>query len=149
VAGLNDPARPEAADAINKCREAGIRVMMITGDSKDTAVAIAKEVNILTAADDLSVAAFTGEEFFSLPPDEQLNVLRKGNKVFCRTQPRDKRKLISLLASLGETTAMTGDGTDAFTNAFPCCPTLICLCPCARSERCTSLARSRYWHCNG
>jgi magnesium-transporting ATPase (P-type) len=149
VAGLNDPARPEAADAINKCREAGIRVMMITGDSKDTAVAIAKEVNILTAADDLSVAAFTGEYICSYPYVVLLMGLRQANIVFGRPPPRHPRMRLSLLASLGETTAMTGDGTDAFTNAFPCCPTLICLCPCARSERCTSLARSRYWHCNG
>jgi Ca2+-transporting ATPase len=46
IVGIKDPARPEVADSINKCTEAGIRVMMITGDAKDTAVAIARDVNI-------------------------------------------------------------------------------------------------------
>ena len=114
LCGIKDPARPEAADAILLCRKAGIRVMMITGDSKETAVAIAKDVNIfeksatlaqLTSipnsmlqgavpetAPQASVTAFdhafTGQEFFSLSEDVQLNVLRRGNKVFCRTEPR-------------------------------------------------------------
>eukprot|EP01040_Poterioochromonas_malhamensis_P004158 gene4158-4451_t len=82
ICGIKDPARPEAGDAINKCREAGIRVMMITGDSKETAVSIAKEVNIFTQDDDVSRNAFTSKEFFSLPADEQLNLLKQGNKAF-------------------------------------------------------------------
>lgn len=112
ICGIKDPARPEAGDAIHKCREAGIRVMMITGDSKETAVSIAKEVNIFTQDDDVSRNAFTSKEFFSLPADEQLNLLRQGNKVFCRTEPRDKQRLITMLERLGEIPAMTGDGVN-------------------------------------
>lgn len=112
VCGIKDPARPEAGEAILKCRNAGIRVMMITGDSKETAIAIAKDVNILNDTDDLSVSAFSGREFFSLPPDVQLKLLKTGNKVFCRTEPRDKQKLITMLERLGEIPAMTGDGVN-------------------------------------
>ena len=112
VCGIKDPARPEAAEAILRCREAGIRVMMITGDSKETAVAIARDVNIFDAAQDVQDSAFTGKEFFSLPSGDQLELLKAGNKVFCRTEPRDKQRLISMLEKLNEIPAMTGDGVN-------------------------------------
>ena len=67
LCGIKDPARPEAAEAILRCRDAGVRIMMITGDSKETAVSIAKDVNIFTPDDDVSNRAFTGKEFFELP----------------------------------------------------------------------------------
>jgi len=110
--GIKDPARPEVADSILKCRNAGIRIMMMTGDSKETAVAIARDVNILESHDDLSTHAFTGPEFFSLPEETQVELLRSGNKVFCRTEPKHKQKLIVMLEKLGEITAMTGDGVN-------------------------------------
>ena len=115
VCGIKDPARIEAADAILRCRSAGIRVIMITGDSRETAVAIAKEVNILDVNDDVLGAtcnSFTGHDFFQLSEEEQLNHLRVGNKVFCRAEPLHKQKLISMLEKLGEITAMTGDGVN-------------------------------------
>ena len=112
ICGIKDPARPEAAEAINKCTEAGIRVMMITGDSKDTAVAIAKDVNIFDDHVDISKHAFTGKEFFALPAETQLDLLRTGNKVFCRAEPKDKQRLISMLEKLDEVVAMTGDGVN-------------------------------------
>ena len=113
--GIKDPARPEAAEAIRKCKTAGVRVMMMTGDSKETAVAIAKDVNIFTAddsAEHIEKSAFTGKEFFSLPEAQQLEYLESGNKVFCRTEPQDKQRLISMLEKLGEIIAMTGDGVN-------------------------------------
>jgi Ca2+-transporting ATPase len=110
--GIKDPARPEAADAIRRCTQAGIRVMMITGDSKDTAVAIAKDVNIFDEGVDVARHAFTGKEFFDLDEGTQLELLRTGNKVFCRTEPKDKQRLIKLLDRLGEIVAMTGDGVN-------------------------------------
>jgi Ca2+-transporting ATPase len=110
--GIKDPARPEAAEAIRKCSEAGIRVMMITGDSKETAVAIAKDVNIFDENVDVSRSAFTGKEFFSLDEETHLQLLRTGNKVFCRTEPQDKQRLIKLLERLDEIVAMTGDGVN-------------------------------------
>lgn len=112
ITGIMDPARPEAAEAIRKCTQAGIRVMMITGDSKETAVAIAKDVHIFEENVDVSKNAFTGREFFALDPDTQLNLLKTGNKVFCRAEPRDKQRLISMLEKLDEVVAMTGDGVN-------------------------------------
>eukprot|EP00602_Paraphysomonas_sp_CaronLab_P009955 CAMPEP_0185037872 /NCGR_PEP_ID=MMETSP1103-20130426/32859_1 /TAXON_ID=36769 /ORGANISM="Paraphysomonas bandaiensis, Strain Caron Lab Isolate" /LENGTH=770 /DNA_ID=CAMNT_0027576045 /DNA_START=177 /DNA_END=2486 /DNA_ORIENTATION=+ len=111
LCGIKDPARPDVAAAIQQCKNAGVRVMMITGDSKDTAVAIAREVGILSQDSDNS-SAYTGKEFFALSPSAQLDIIREGNKVFCRAEPRDKQRLISLLESLGEVTAMTGDGVN-------------------------------------
>jgi Ca2+-transporting ATPase len=112
ICGIKDPARGEVADAMLRCKTAGIRVIMITGDSKETAVSIAKEVHILDPKDDNQLNAFTGAEFFSLSEVEQLNLLRYGNKVFCRAEPVHKQKLISMLSALGEITAMTGDGVN-------------------------------------
>lgn len=82
------------------------------GDSKETAVAIAKEAKIFAQDEDTSISAFTGQEFFSLSNQSQLELLKTGNKVFCRTEPKDKQKLISMLKMLGEVTAMTGDGVN-------------------------------------
>jgi Ca2+-transporting ATPase len=113
IVGIKDPARPEVAESIRLCSKAGIRVMMITGDAKDTAVAIARDVNIFASDDkDADVKAFEGREFFEKPPREQLDVLREGNIVFCRTEPADKQKLVKMLQSLDEIAAMTGDGVN-------------------------------------
>jgi P-type Ca2+ transporter type 2C len=113
IVGIKDPARPEVADSIKLCTKAGIRVMMITGDAKDTAVAIARDVNIFPPDSDAdSVKAFEGRDFFEKPPGEQLDILREGNVVFCRTEPADKQKLVKMLQSLGEIAAMTGDGVN-------------------------------------
>lgn len=119
ITGIKDPARPEAAAAITKCKEAGVRIMMMTGDSKETAISIAKDVNIFTVNDDTieqlngyANSAFTGKEFFALPLNRQIELLKHGNKVFCRTEPSDKQRLITMLEKLGEVIAMTGDGVN-------------------------------------
>lgn len=120
LVGIKDPARPEVADAITKCKEAGIRVIMITGDSKATAVAIAHDVNVFegdksAANNPHAVAnAFTGAEFFSgMTEGEQMAKLSEGqNLVFCRTEPMDKQKLVRMLQRLGDCPAMTGDGVN-------------------------------------
>ena len=113
VVGIKDPARPEVAESINECTKAGIRVMMITGDAKDTAVAIARDVNILPPkVDDEVIKAYEGREFFLKPEEEQLELLKKDNIVFCRAEPADKQKLVKMLQVLGEIPAMTGDGVN-------------------------------------
>lgn len=115
VVGIKDPARPEVADSIVSCTEAGIRVIMITGDAKDTAIAIAKDVNIFVDSpdgQDQSYKAFEGREFFEKPKEEQLELLKTGNMVFCRAEPSDKQKLIKMLQSHNEISAMTGDGVN-------------------------------------
>ena len=111
ITGIKDPARPEVADSIKECTKAGIRVMMITGDAKDTAVAIARDVNIFPPEKEgKAIKAFEGREFFQLPEKEQLDLLREDNIVFCRAEPADKQKLVKMLQSLNEIVAMTGDG---------------------------------------
>ena len=116
IVGIKDPARPGVAQSIDMCSKAGIRVIMITGDAKDTAVAIARDVRIFppnaNVNQNVSVAvkAFEGREFFNMPYEEQLQILAEDNIVFCRTEPSDKQKLVKMLQSMGEITCMTGDG---------------------------------------
>ncbi len=115
LVGIKDPARPEVADSIRKCTEAGIRIIMITGDARDTAVAIAKEINIFSEdnVDGQPLKAFEGQEFFLKTKEEQLSILAKDNIVFCRAQPADKQALIKMLQDdLDEIPAMTGDGVN-------------------------------------
>jgi Ca2+-transporting ATPase len=113
IVGIKDPARPEVADSILQCTKAGIRVMMITGDARDTAIAIAKDVNIFDPdAPNSSLKAYEGREFFLKPEHEQLEILKKDNVVFCRAEPADKQRLVKMLQTLGEIPAMTGDGVN-------------------------------------
>lgn len=112
MAGIKDPARPEVADAMLLCQKAGVRVFMITGDSKETAIAIARDVNIFGAEEDVSARAWVSRDFFSLDVSSQKALLASGNLVFCRTEPADKQKLVKMLQEMGEVPAMTGDGVN-------------------------------------
>lgn len=98
---IKDPVRPEVKSAIEDCKTAGIRVIMITGDSKETAVAIAKEVNIIEQNSDISLNSFTGTEFDSFTPEKKREVLAgAGGKVFSRVEPRHKRELVKILIEM-------------------------------------------------
>jgi Ca2+-transporting ATPase len=110
--GIKDPPRLEIASSIQRCKQAGIRIIMITGDSKETAVAIAKDVGILSSSDNLLECSFTGREFLAFNESQQLIILKTGNKVFSRTEPLDKQRIITRLKQLNEITAMTGDGVN-------------------------------------
>lgn len=107
LTGMIDPVRPEVRDAIGECRNAGIRPVMITGDHKDTAVAIAKELGIITEASE----AVTGAELNEMT-DEQLseNIRRYG--VYARVQPEHKVRIVTAWKKAGCVTAMTGDGVN-------------------------------------
>lgn len=107
LAGMIDPIRPEVLTAINQCREAGIRPIMITGDHKDTAVAIARELGIVTDASQ----AITGAEL-SLIPDEQFAELVEQYSVYARVQPEHKVRIVTAWRKKGKVTAMTGDGVN-------------------------------------
>jgi Ca2+-transporting ATPase len=114
MVAIRDPPRDGVKESIHQCKQAGVRVIMITGDAKQTAEAIAKEVNILTDEDvaSSSTRAFEGREFFALPESQQLETLRSGNLVICRAEPKHKQQLVKMLQSLQEIPAMTGDGVN-------------------------------------
>ena len=113
IVGIKDPARMEVRDSINKCRQAGIRVFMITGDNQITAEAIARDVGIFDEDEDISKKSYLARQFMQLSHEEQLHVLSgKGGRVFSRSEPIHKKQLIALLKQMGEITAMTGDGVN-------------------------------------
>ncbi len=107
LAGMIDPVRPEVKDAIEECRHAGIRAVMITGDHKDTAVAIAKELGIITDASQ----AITGAELDAIP-DEQIGEFVKQYGVYARVQPEHKVRIVNAWKMNDAITAMTGDGVN-------------------------------------
>jgi len=116
LAGIKDPPRPEVRSAIGRCQAAGIRVIMITGDNKTTAEAIARDVGIFGDGEDMTGRSFTGAEFFhgSISDEKRKHLIMHGggSRVFSRTEPRDKQLLVKLLRSCGEVPAMTGDGVN-------------------------------------
>jgi Ca2+-transporting ATPase len=105
--GMIDPPRKEVAQSVKTCRKAGIRTIMITGDHKDTAIAIAKELEILNEGD----TVISGEELDSMTDDE-LDKAVKTTTVFARVSPADKFNIIQSLKRTGEVAAMTGDGVN-------------------------------------
>ncbi|XP_062240714.1 sarcoplasmic/endoplasmic reticulum calcium ATPase 2 isoform X2 [Platichthys flesus] len=109
--GMLDPPRQEVAASIKLCRKAGIRVIMITGDNKGTAVAICRRIGILSEEDDIERMAFTGREFDDLSPAAQLEAVTNA-RCFARVEPSHKSKIIEFLQGFDEITAMTGDGVN-------------------------------------
>ena len=107
LAGMIDPVRPEVKAAIEQCRAAGIRPVMITGDHKDTAVAIAKELGIITDASE----AITGAELDEIPDDQICEFVKKFG-VYARVQPEHKTRIVTAWKANGAITAMTGDGVN-------------------------------------
>lgn len=107
LSGMIDPIRPEVKAAIAECREAGIRPVMITGDHKDTAVAIAKELGIITDASQ----AITGAELDDIS-DEDFAERVRDYSVYARVQPEHKVRIVNAWRALGKITAMTGDGVN-------------------------------------
>lgn len=107
LSGMIDPVRPEVKDAIVECRSAGITPIMITGDHKDTAVAIAKELGILNDAS----AAITGAELDKIS-DEDFAQKVTEYRVYARVQPEHKTRIVNAWRAKGMITAMTGDGVN-------------------------------------
>ncbi len=131
LVGLMDPPRPEAKGAVARCREAGIRVLMVTGDHPVTAVAVAREVGLINQG---SVISSPGSEGNSNKPghgpratghsqvvtgtelnrltDEELKEALKEVRIFARVAPEHKLRLVTALKEQGEIVAMTGDGVN-------------------------------------
>ena len=107
LAGMADPIRPEVLTAINTCRRAGIRPVIITGDHKNTAVAIAAQLGILGQKD----LAVTGEELSNIS-DEKFEQTVHRYAVYARVQPEHKVRIVQAWKKLGKVTAMTGDGAN-------------------------------------
>lgn len=105
--GMIDPARPEARDAITQCRQAGIRAVMITGDYKDTAVAIADDLGLRKASDQV----LAGHEIDEMS-DEQLLEAVEHTTVYARVSPDHKVRIVTALRANGHIASMTGDGVN-------------------------------------
>ncbi|NWY65175.1 AT2A3 ATPase, partial [Erithacus rubecula] len=109
--GMLDPPRKEVTSSIEMCRKAGIRVIMITGDNKGTAVAICRRIGIFSESEDVRAKAYTGREFDELSPEEQRRACRQA-RCFARVEPAHKSRIVEYLQSFNEITAMTGDGVN-------------------------------------
>lgn len=107
LTGMIDPVRPEVKPAIDECRAAGIRPIMITGDHKDTAVAIAMQLGII---DDAS-QAITGSQLDDISDEELENEIERYS-VYARVQPEHKVRIVNAWQKRGKITAMTGDGVN-------------------------------------
>ena len=107
LVGMIDPVRPEVKPAIDECRCAGIRPIMITGDHKDTAVAIALQLGIIEDAS----AAITGADLDKIS-DEEFETEVEKYSVYARVQPEHKTRIVNAWRKKGKVTAMTGDGVN-------------------------------------
>ncbi len=107
LTGMIDPVRPEVKAAITECRQAGIRPVMITGDHKDTAIAIARELGIIEEPGQ----AITGAELDTISDEDILEAVKKYS-VYARVQPEHKVRIVNAWKANGYITAMTGDGVN-------------------------------------
>jgi len=110
--GLEDPIRPEVPDAVARCHSAGIRVMMITGDHPDTAEAVARRSGILAENPPPEGRCVTGDDLAKLREQELVKRLEQGARVFARTTPEQKMKIVAALHELDLVVAVTGDGVN-------------------------------------
>ena len=111
LAGIEDPPRPEVTTAIAKCRNAGIRVFMVTGDHAHTALAIARQIG-LSESLDVSGAVLTGEQLNHMSDSQLQLALGNSSSIFARTAPEQKMRIVNLLKRRGEIVAVTGDGVN-------------------------------------
>ena len=112
IAGIADPIREDVKDAIHICKDnAGVRVIIVTGDTPGTANEIGRQIGLLDEDD--AMQTITGPEFAAMDDKSAMELLRNENfKIISRARPDDKARLVMLLQSLGHVVAVTGDGTN-------------------------------------
>jgi magnesium-transporting ATPase (P-type) len=108
LVGMIDPPRAEVPDAVRRCRDAGIRIIMVTGDSGRTAEAIARRIGLVTG----KVHVISGADLASQDDDELRRMLSEREVIFARIDPEQKLRLAHILRTDGEIVAMTGDGVN-------------------------------------
>ncbi|KAI3651082.1 hypothetical protein MP228_004563 [Amoeboaphelidium protococcarum] len=116
MVGIYDPPRSGVAESIQKLQQSGVKVVMITGDSQDTAMSIARQLNILPSQPVMGYSTFddsclSGSQWDRLGHQDQLSALRKA-VVFYRTTPQHKVAIVKQLQELGNVVGMTGDGVN-------------------------------------
>ncbi len=107
--GIEDPVRPEVPAAVIKCHRAGIDVLMITGDHPATALAVAAKAGIVHSGE---TAHLTGEQLKTLTVAALTEQLQQGVRIFARTTPEQKMKIVTALKGMDKVVAMTGDGVN-------------------------------------
>lgn len=111
IVGMIDPPRKETREAVEKCKEAGIRVVMLTGDHVNTAVAIARSSGIIPEEDDKEIIALTEQQLLELD-DKEFDQAITEISVFARLTPKMKMRIAGRLQEMGQLIAMTGDGVN-------------------------------------
>jgi len=106
--GLQDPPRPEVPEAIKKCHDAGVRIIMITGDGSRTALAIAKQIGLVQG----TALIIEGPAFNRMTDQELAEKLSAPEIIFARMTPKHKMRVVSILKDKGEVVAVTGDGVN-------------------------------------